>query len=153
MMSALRRPAVEGGSYRVVVSLTGLTLWLLSLGIFDKKYAHATAGSSDEPIAPDLFTANTPLGLYQGVTEQVVMSRTPGSFRTVLLPRGSSKKTFICGQTNDQTRRVGPLCYASVEVTGQFMSRFLISYCLSTSIPAPRVEPSLWTGDLKNHKF
>ena len=86
IMSALRRRAVEGGSYRVVVSLAGVTLWLLSLGIFDKKYAHATAGSSDEHtyVAPDLFTAETPLGLYQGITEQVVMSRTPGSFRTVL---------------------------------------------------------------------
>jgi hypothetical protein len=28
---------------------------------------------------------------YQGLTDQVVMSRTPGSFRTVLVPRGSSK--------------------------------------------------------------
>src|SRR5215467_10325654 len=93
IMSALRRRAVEGGSYRVVVSLTRVTLWLLSLGIFDKKYARATAGSSDEHtyVAPDLFTADTPLGLYQGVTEQVEMSRTPGSFRTVLVPRGSSK--------------------------------------------------------------
>jgi hypothetical protein len=93
IMSALRRRAVEGGSYRVVTSLTQVTLWLLSLGIFDKKYAHATAGSSDEHtyVAPDLFTADTPLGLYQGVTEQVKMSRTPGSFRTVLVPRGSSK--------------------------------------------------------------
>jgi phosphate transport system substrate-binding protein len=54
---------------------------------------HATAGSSDEHtyVAPDLFTADTSLGLYQGVTEQVAMSRTPGSFRTVLVPRGSSK--------------------------------------------------------------
>jgi 3-hydroxyacyl-CoA dehydrogenase len=34
---------------------------------------------------------DAPLGLYQGVTEQVAMSRTPGSFRTVLVPRGSSK--------------------------------------------------------------
>jgi crotonobetainyl-CoA:carnitine CoA-transferase CaiB-like acyl-CoA transferase len=42
IMSALRTRAVEGGSYRVLVSLTGVTLWLLSLGIFDKKYAHAT---------------------------------------------------------------------------------------------------------------
>ena len=93
IISALRRRAVEGGSYRVVVSLTRVTLWLLSLGIFDKKYAHATAGSSDEHtyVAPDLFTADTSLGLYQGVTEQVEMSRTPGSFRTVLVPRGSSK--------------------------------------------------------------
>jgi crotonobetainyl-CoA:carnitine CoA-transferase CaiB-like acyl-CoA transferase len=92
IMSALRRRAVEGGSYRVVVSLTRVTLWLLSLGIFEKKYAHTTAGSSDEHtyVASDLFTADTPL-VYQGVTEQVVMSRTPGSFRTVLVPRVSSK--------------------------------------------------------------
>jgi hypothetical protein len=62
IMSALRRRAVKGGSYRVVVSLTRVTLWLLSLGIFDKKYARATAGSSDEHtyVAPDLFTADTP---------------------------------------------------------------------------------------------
>jgi crotonobetainyl-CoA:carnitine CoA-transferase CaiB-like acyl-CoA transferase len=97
IMSALRRRAIEGGSYRVVVSLTGVALWLLSLGIFDKKYAHATAGSSDEQkyVTPDLFTAETPLGLYQGITEQVVMSRTPGSFRTVLVPRGSSKAEWL----------------------------------------------------------
>ena len=97
IMSALRRRAIEGGSYRVVVSLTGVTLWLLSLGIFDKKYAQTTAGSSDEHtyVPPDLFTADTPLGLYQGFTEQVVMSRTAGSFRTVLVPRGSSKPEWL----------------------------------------------------------
>jgi glycine/D-amino acid oxidase-like deaminating enzyme len=60
--------AAEGGSYRVVVSLTRTVLWLLS-GIFDKAYAKATAGSTDEHtyIAPDLFTAETPLGSYQGM--------------------------------------------------------------------------------------
>ena len=96
IMPALRRRAVEGGSYRVVVSLTGVTLWLLSLGIFDKKYAYATAGSSDEHtyVAPDLFTAEN-LGLYQGITEQVVISKTPGSFRTVLVPLGSSKPEWL----------------------------------------------------------
>ena len=41
--TAFRRRAIEGGSYRVVVSLTRTTLWLLSLGIFDKKYAQALA--------------------------------------------------------------------------------------------------------------
>jgi len=93
ILAALRRRAIEGGSYRVVVSLTRTVLWLLSLGIFDKQYAHATAGSSDEHtyVPPDLFTADTPLGRYQGITEQVQMSGTPGSFRTVLVPRGSSK--------------------------------------------------------------
>ena len=97
IMSALRSRAVEGESYRVVVSLMGVTLWLFSLGLFDKKYANAIAGSSDEHkyVAPDLFTDETPLGLYQGMTEQVVMSKTPGSFRTVLVPRGSSKPEWL----------------------------------------------------------
>ena len=97
ILAALRRRAIEGGSYRVTVSLTRTVLWLLSLGIFDKDYARETAGSSDEHayIAPDLFTAETPLGTYQGMTDQVVLSRTPGSFRTVLVPRGSSKPEWL----------------------------------------------------------
>jgi len=97
ILAALRRRAIEGGSYRVVVSLTRTVLWLLSLGIFDKAYAKATAGSTDEHtyIAPDLFTAETPLGTYQGMTDQIVMSRTPGAFRTVLAPRGSSKPEWL----------------------------------------------------------
>ena len=97
VLEALRRRATEGGSYRVVVSLTRTVLWLLSMGIFDKDYARQTAGSTDEHayVAPDLFTAETPLGTYQGMTDQVVLSKTPGSFRTVLDPRGSSKPEWL----------------------------------------------------------
>ena len=97
VLAALRRRAIEGGSYRVVVSLTRTVLWLLSLGIFDKAYAQATAGSTEDHsyVAPDLFTAETALGSYQGMTDQVVMSRTPGSFTTVLVPRGSSKPEWL----------------------------------------------------------
>jgi crotonobetainyl-CoA:carnitine CoA-transferase CaiB-like acyl-CoA transferase len=97
IVEALRRRATEGGSYRVVVSLTRSVLWLLSMGIFDKAYAQETAGSTDEHanVAPDLFTAETPLGTYQGMTDQVVLSRTPGAFRTVLAPRGSSKPEWL----------------------------------------------------------
>jgi hypothetical protein len=97
ILAALGRRAIEGGSYRVVVSLTRVVLWQLSLGIFDKAYAQETAGSTDEHryVAPDLFTAETPLGTYQGMTDQIVMSRTPGSFRTVLNPRGSSKPEWL----------------------------------------------------------
>jgi len=96
ILAALRRRAVEGGSYRVTVSLSRTVLWLLSLGIFDKDYARATAGSSDEhaDVAPDLFTAETPLGTYQGITERM-LSRTPPAFRTVLVPRGSSKPEWL----------------------------------------------------------
>jgi crotonobetainyl-CoA:carnitine CoA-transferase CaiB-like acyl-CoA transferase len=97
VLEALRRRATEGGSYRVVVSLTRTVLWLLSMGIFDKAYAQETAGSTDEHsyVAPDLFTAETPLGTYQGFTDQIVLSRTPGAFRTVLVPRGSSKPEWL----------------------------------------------------------
>jgi crotonobetainyl-CoA:carnitine CoA-transferase CaiB-like acyl-CoA transferase len=97
VLEALRRRSIEGGSYRVVVSLTRTVLWLISLGVFDKAYAQSIAGSTDEhrTVAPDLFTAETPLGTYQGLTDQVVLSRTPGSFRTALLPRGSSKPEWL----------------------------------------------------------
>ncbi len=97
ILAALRRRAVEGGSYRVVVSLTRTALWLLSLGIFDKEYAQSMAGTSEEHFypEPDLFTAETPCGTYQGMTEQVIMSRTPGSYRTVLVPMGSSKPEWL----------------------------------------------------------
>jgi crotonobetainyl-CoA:carnitine CoA-transferase CaiB-like acyl-CoA transferase len=97
VLEALRRRAIEGGSYRVVVSLTRTVLWLLSMGIFDKAYARETADSKDEHsyVAPDLFTAETPLGTYQGMTDQVILSRTPGVFRTVLVPRGSSKPEWL----------------------------------------------------------
>ena len=97
VLAALRRRATEGGSYRVVVSLTRTVLWLLSMGIFAKAYAQETAGSTDEHtnVAPDLFTAETALGTYQGMTDQVVLSKTPGSFRTVLAPRGSSKPEWL----------------------------------------------------------
>jgi crotonobetainyl-CoA:carnitine CoA-transferase CaiB-like acyl-CoA transferase len=97
VLEALRRRATEGGSYRVVVSLTRTVLWFLSMGIFDKTYAQETAGSTDEHryVTPDLFTAETPLGTYQGLTDQVTLARTPGSFRTVLNPRGSSKPEWL----------------------------------------------------------
>ena len=92
-----RRRAIEGGSYRVVVSLTRTVLWLMSLGIFDKAYAHTAAGSSEEHtnVVPDLFTAETPLGTYQGLDEQVYLSKSPGSYRTVIVPRGSNKPEWL----------------------------------------------------------
>ncbi len=97
VLAALRRRATEGGSYRVVVGLTRTVLWQLALGTFDKQYARETAGSRDEHslVAPDLFTAETPLGTYQGMTDQAVLSRTPGAYRTVLVPRGSSKPEWL----------------------------------------------------------
>ena len=97
IMEALRRRAVDGGSYRVVVSLTRTVLWLISLGIFDKSYAKATAGSSDvhANVDPDLFTAETPLGTYQGITDQVMMSRTPSSFGLFSCPGAQANRSGL----------------------------------------------------------
>ncbi|TWS24984.1 carnitine dehydratase [Tsukamurella sputi] len=94
---ALARRAVDGGSYRVHVSLARVALWILSLGVFDREYAHAIAGTPGEHeyLAPETFTADTPLGHYQGVTDQVRMSVTPGTYRTVLVPRGSSAPEWL----------------------------------------------------------
>ncbi|HDR6289187.1 TPA: CoA transferase [Bacillus cereus] len=94
---ALERRAKEGGSYRISVSLDRVSLWIMSMGIFDKEYSKRIAGSSKEHefIAPDLFTAETPLGLYRGVTDQVEMSETPGEYKTVLVPRGSCRPEWL----------------------------------------------------------
>lgn len=97
VMAALRRRAREGGSYRVRVSLTRTCLWLMSLGLFDKDFARATAGRDDEHamVAPDLFTAETPLGTYQGMTDQIGFSSLKQGFRTVLQPMGASKPEWL----------------------------------------------------------
>ncbi|NKQ52708.1 carnitine dehydratase [Amycolatopsis sp. K13G38] len=93
VVEALARRAREGGSYRVHVSLTRAALWILSMGVFDKTYATEIAGTGEEHayLDPETFTASTPLGEYQGVTDQVHMSRTPGRYPFTLVPRGSSK--------------------------------------------------------------
>ena len=46
-------------------------------------------------IPPDLFSAETPLGCYTGMTEQVEMSATPGSYAHVLQPRGASRPEWL----------------------------------------------------------
>jgi crotonobetainyl-CoA:carnitine CoA-transferase CaiB-like acyl-CoA transferase len=97
IIAALRRRAEQGGSYHVHVSLTRVALWMLSLGIFDKDWAHAKAGSSEEHtyLDPETFTALTPMGDYQGVTDQVDMSLTPGTYNPVLVPRGSCRPEWL----------------------------------------------------------
>lgn len=97
VMAALRRRAVEGGSYRVRVSLTRTCLWLLSLGLFDKEFARSTAGKNAEHelVPPDLFTAETALGTYQGMTDQIVFSSMKQGFRTVLVPMGANTPEWL----------------------------------------------------------
>ncbi len=96
-MVALRRRASEGGSYRVHVSLDRAAIWLNSLGFFDPEYVRSTVGTGGqhELVDPQLFTSLTPLGLYQGVTEQVTLSRTPHHYTNVLSARGADQGTWL----------------------------------------------------------
>ncbi|MBB4688137.1 CoA transferase [Amycolatopsis jiangsuensis] len=93
ILRALMLRATDGGSYRVTVSLTRVALWLLSLGILDRDYAAEVAGRTPghEYLDPQTFTADTALGRYQGVTEQIRMSETPGHYTNPLIPRGSHR--------------------------------------------------------------
>jgi len=95
--AALTRRATEGGSYRVHVSLTRVAAWILSLGIFDKAYAAEVSGRGALHSYPDpeLLISDGPLGRYQGVTEQVRMSATPGEYRFGLLPMGSARPEWL----------------------------------------------------------
>ena len=43
VIATLRRRAVEGGSYRIHLSLARLSIWLLQMGLFDKSYARKSA--------------------------------------------------------------------------------------------------------------
>ncbi|WP_354700124.1 Formyl-CoA:oxalate CoA-transferase [Paraconexibacter sp. AEG42_29] len=101
--AALERRATEGGSWRVHVSLTRVALWILQLGIFDRGYvaqtAGAGAGEQHEYRAPELMHSDGPLGRYQGVTDQVRMSATPGAYRFGLLPMGAARPEWL-----DRTR-------------------------------------------------
>lgn len=83
VLLALLRRAEEGGSYRVVVSLSRMALWLAELGIFDRGYVTKAAGSNDEHRCPDpdTFVVDTPMGRYSGVREVVEMSKTPGDYK------------------------------------------------------------------------
>ena len=81
--ATLKRRALEGGSYRIHISLARLSIWLLEMGIFDKTYAHQVGNSQGDHayLSPEIFEADTPCGHYLGVTDQVKMSATPGFYR------------------------------------------------------------------------
>ncbi|MFT4125595.1 MAG: CoA transferase [Gordonia sp. (in: high G+C Gram-positive bacteria)] len=93
VLQALMLRAEHGGSFKVTVSLTRTALWMGELGIFDKEYSAEVAGKAPghEYLAPETFIADTALGRYQGVTEQIRMSQTPGYYTNPLIPRGSHR--------------------------------------------------------------
>lgn len=136
-MAALARRALEGGSCRVHVSLTRAAMWAATLGVFDREYARAVAGSGGEHelLDPQLFTSLTPLGIYQGVTENVTLSRTPHHYLSVLSPRGPTSQR---GSPAPSPRTAGPSRRSSARSrTAESVSR-----CGPRSRPSPTARRS-----------
>jgi hypothetical protein len=89
ILTASRRRAIQGGSYGVVLLLTRTVLWPLSIGTPDMEYSQASADTTGGHVyaAPALFTPQTPIVTYQGMTDQVILSRTRGCLRSASFPR------------------------------------------------------------------
>ena len=95
-LAALHRRAVEGGSYRVNVSLARTGMFVTSLGQVDP----ALAGSSEAHTLrePDSVTAETPLGTLTQLAPPVTFSETPPRWQDpILVPRGSSRPEWRHG--------------------------------------------------------
>jgi crotonobetainyl-CoA:carnitine CoA-transferase CaiB-like acyl-CoA transferase len=89
-IAALIRRAKEGGSYRVIVSLTRTGMFVTSLGQVDP--ALAGRGRANELRAPPSVSAETPLGTLEQLASPVRFGATmPRWTDPILVPRGSSR--------------------------------------------------------------
>jgi crotonobetainyl-CoA:carnitine CoA-transferase CaiB-like acyl-CoA transferase len=83
-IAALRRRAVEGGSYHVRINLTRAAMWYASLGRFPD-VAFDLSGADNRMITPEVLVAQTPYGEVRRLGPQVKLSKTPGRWRTPLV--------------------------------------------------------------------
>jgi len=89
--AALIRRAREGGSYHVKVSLCRCSMWYGTLGFLDRGDTKRD-GEQYKLIDPDMFEAETPLGLLRRPAPCVEFSETKGYWADpVLRYRGSDK--------------------------------------------------------------
>ena len=87
----------QGGSYRVTVSLTRTCCGCFRLAFSTRSMQQLQPVRPTSTIMspPICSTPENPLGTYQGMTDQVVMSRTRKSYRMVLVPHGSSQTGVV----------------------------------------------------------
>jgi len=96
--TALLRRAKEGGSYKVHVNLAQTTMFMLSLGLIDKKMLLdiESLGEEHQRLEPNLQSGMTPFGEYTRLGSQVEMSKTPEYWDDPLIcPIGSCKPEWI----------------------------------------------------------
>jgi hypothetical protein len=94
ILAAMRRQAVEGGSYHVRVSLARAAMWFQSLGEFPGIDFDASR-PENRMTAPETMTRTTPYGEVQRLVPQVRLSRTPGRWPDPLVAvRGGDRPTW-----------------------------------------------------------
>ncbi len=129
VMEALTRRAREGGSYRVQVSLCRVSLWLMSMGIFDDDFVKQNYGRGiHKELDPDLFYAKTPLGYYQGYTDQVKMSVLKEEYNPVLVPRGANAPVWLVNGEEPDWKPDDPMANIHVTPIREFQDMVYDSY-------------------------
>ncbi len=96
--AALIRRVTEGGSYKVTVSLSQATMFVMSLGLVNKNMLLdlESLGEEHQPHQPNLVTGQTAFGEFTRLGSQVEMSKTPEFWEDPIInPIGSSKPEWL----------------------------------------------------------
>jgi len=80
----LRRQAIEGGSWHVMLSLAQTAAWLRSLGRVDNGFA-----ASKPDVAPFIETVDSGFGRLSAFTHSARLERTPAHWNRPSMPPGS----------------------------------------------------------------
>ncbi len=95
VIAALRRRAVEGGSYHVRVSLTRAAMWYQTLGRFPTTDFDAT-DPDHRMVPPETVKAQTPYGEVHRLAPLAKLSKTPSRWRDpMLVVRGSDRPEWL----------------------------------------------------------
>lgn len=98
VQAALLRRAVEGGSYRVTVTLSQTIMFEQALGLVENGVLLDldNLGPEHQPIKPNLQTGQTAFGEFTRLGSQVEMSETPEYWADpIISPIGSSKPEWL----------------------------------------------------------
>jgi crotonobetainyl-CoA:carnitine CoA-transferase CaiB-like acyl-CoA transferase len=98
VQAALLRRAVEGGSYKVTVTLSQTIMFEQALGLIDKNLLLDLdkLGPDHQPLKPNLQTGQTAFGEFTRLGSQVEMSKTPEYWADpIISPIGSSKPEWL----------------------------------------------------------
>jgi crotonobetainyl-CoA:carnitine CoA-transferase CaiB-like acyl-CoA transferase len=98
VQAALLRRAVEGGSYKVTVTLSQTIMFEQALGLVDNDVLlnMDDLGPEHKPLKPTLQTGQTAFGEFTRIGSQVEMSKTPEYWNDpIISPIGSSKPEWL----------------------------------------------------------